>query len=99
MNYRQLAKKAPRCFGCGLENPNGDLICLAHSNNLRHGRGFAHKSVDEMGAFLCDRCHKWYDTGQASRAEQEQKFAQWRADSLEWAICEQGWRLHDPDTN
>ncbi len=94
MNYRQLARLAPKCFGCGLENPNNDLICLAHSNRLKHGRGYAHKSIDEMGAFVCQRCHEWYDKGGAPRSLQESCFAQWWADSIEWAICEQGWRLH-----
>ena len=38
-------------MSCGLENPNGDLLCLAHSNRLEDGRGYGHKSNDLFGAF------------------------------------------------
>lgn len=54
---RESAKRAPHCFGCGLQNPNGDLLCLAHSDALADGRGVGHKSDDNKGAILCDRCH------------------------------------------
>ena len=57
VNLRQLAKECPHCMSCGLENPNGDLLCLAHSNALEDGRGAYHKSKDLYGAFLCHRCH------------------------------------------
>lgn len=54
---RESAKAAPYCFGCGLENPNGDLLCLAHSNALEDGRGSYHKSDDDKAAILCGKCH------------------------------------------
>jgi hypothetical protein len=58
---REMAKEVPACMGCGLENPNGDLLCLAHSNALEDGRGAYHKSDDLFGAFLCARCHDEVD--------------------------------------
>ena len=57
MNLREMAKEVPHCMGCGLENPNGDLLVLAHSNSLEDGRGAYHKSKDLYGAFLCQSCH------------------------------------------
>jgi len=42
-------------------NPNGDLLCLAHSNELASGRGFAFKSPDYMGAIVCHLCHDQID--------------------------------------
>lgn len=61
MTLRQSAKHAPHCFGCMKPNPNGDLLALAHSNELRHGRGAYHKSLDIHGAILCERCHSAVD--------------------------------------
>ena len=61
MNLRELAKECPHCMGCGLENPNGDLLCLAHSNALEDGRGAYHKSNDLYGAYLCATCHDFVD--------------------------------------
>jgi hypothetical protein len=58
---RESARVAPQCMSCGLENPNHDLLCLAHSNSQMHGRGMAHKSEDIFGAILCQRCHDLVD--------------------------------------
>lgn len=69
---RKSARDAPHCFNCFLQNPNGDLLCLAHSNELAHGRGFAHKSADENGAILCHRCHDLID-GRSGGLSKEQK--------------------------
>ena len=74
MNLRKTAKLAPYCFGCGLQNPNGDLLCLAHSNALKDGRGIGHKSHDEAGAILCHSCHDYVD-GRAGGASKEAKRA------------------------
>jgi hypothetical protein len=60
---RELAKECPHCMGCGLENPNGNLLCLAHSNSLADGRGAYHKSNDLYGAYLCHECHQKVDIG------------------------------------
>lgn len=57
----ESARDAPRCFGCGLENPNRDLLCLAHSNELTLGRGSYHKTDDALGAILCKNCHDHVD--------------------------------------
>lgn len=58
---RESAKDAPYCMGCGKPNPDGDLLCLAHSNALEDGRGAYHKSNDLFGAILCMECHDLVD--------------------------------------
>jgi hypothetical protein len=63
---RESAKDAPHCFNCGLENPNGDLLCLAHTNELSQdgtetGRGASHKSNDLLGCIVCWNCHALID--------------------------------------
>jgi hypothetical protein len=60
-NLRNSAKDAPHCFGCFIQNPNGDRLCLAHSSLLADGRGVGHKSDDDKGAILCDLCHRYVD--------------------------------------
>ena len=88
MNYRQLARQVPHCMSCGLENPNGDLICLAHSNELRDGRGAYFKSKDLYGAFLCLRCHDLVD-GRVGRLVREDKHDMLKRawiESMRWAI-------------
>lgn len=68
---RQSAKHAPHCMACMMPNPNGDALCLAHSNELKHGRGIGHKSEDIYGAILCMKCHDMADgrSGSLSKAE------------------------------
>jgi hypothetical protein len=61
IDRRKLAKQVPYCMGCKKGNPDSNLICLAHSNQLKDGRGFAHKSLDECGAYLCHECHDYVD--------------------------------------
>lgn len=68
---RELAKECPHCMGCGLENPNRDLICLAHSNSLADGRGAFHKSNDLYGAYLCAVCHLYVDS--STKATKQEK--------------------------
>lgn len=68
---RQSAKNAPHCMGCYRPNPNGDLCCLAHSNELRHGRGIGHKSDDIHGAILCADCHDIVDGRKGGRTKAE----------------------------
>lgn len=58
---RDSAKHAPHCFGCWKPNPNGDLLCLAHSNRQQDGKGRGIKATDESGAILCQRCHDLVD--------------------------------------
>lgn len=58
---RESAREAPHCFGCYTPNPNGDRLCLAHSNALADGRGAYHKSPDEKGAIVCFHCHDLID--------------------------------------
>lgn len=85
---RQSARDCPYCMSCGLQNPNGDLLCLAHSNSLADGRGAYHKSPDEAGAIVCDRCHGEIDgrTGGLSKTEKRLMHARAHAKtSLWWA--------------
>lgn len=48
-------------MSCGLQNPNGELLCLAHANTLSSGKGMGLKSRDEAGAIVCDTCHSLID--------------------------------------
>lgn len=70
---RDSAKECPHCMGCGLQNHDGNMLCLAHSNRLSDGKGRGMKSVDRNAAILCQRCHDFVDgrTGSASRAEMQ----------------------------
>lgn len=74
MNLRKTAQHAPHCMNpeCMLPNPDGNLLCLAHSNELRHGRGSHHKTPDIMGAILCHLCHARVD-GQAGKLSKDEK--------------------------
>ena len=58
---------------CGLENPNGDLLCLAHSNALEDGRGAYHKSNDLYGAYLCASCHDEVDGRKGSFSKEDKR--------------------------
>ncbi len=69
----EMAKIWPECDYCGLENPNGDLLCLCHSNELRHGRGAWFKSKDLFGAFGCQRCHDLVDGRQGSLTKEQKR--------------------------
>ena len=62
---RDGANGAP-CQYCGLED--GTTVA-AHSNQLRDGRGYAHKSSDYRVAYLCHACHHQIDYGKLSRGE------------------------------
>ncbi len=72
MNLRESAREAPYCFSCMKPNPNGDILCLAHSNELRHGRGAGHKSMDVFGAIVCMECHDKID-GRAGGMSKDEK--------------------------
>lgn len=85
MNLRKLAQECPHCMACGLENPNRDLLCLAHSNALEDGRGYAHKSNDLYGAYLCDTCHKKVDSGMWSKQEK------WEFHKAAWTKTMRWW--------
>lgn len=69
---RASAHDAPYCFYCMRPNPNGDLLALAHSNELRHGRGASFKSHDIFGAILCKPCHDLAD-GRAGKLSEDDK--------------------------
>lgn len=86
--FRELAKQCPECMLCGLENPNGDLLCLAHSNRLEDGRGYGFKSNDLFGAFLCHNCHMMVDgiKGNLSKFEKRKKHNEAWQKSIKWLI-------------
>lgn len=87
---RESARNAPRCFSCGLENPNADLLVLAHSNELVHGRGIGHKSDDIWGCIVCNDCHSFID-GRSGRLTKANKHAKQRAawiETMVWWIME-----------
>ena len=58
---RDSAKNCPYCMGCGLQNHDGNILCLAHSNRLSDGKSRGMKATDESGAILCQRCHDYVD--------------------------------------
>lgn len=63
----------------GVCNHNPETVVWSHVNGIRYGKGFAKKSLDELGAYACSRCHAVYD-GQAPRPEgmtQEQAELWW----------------------
>ena len=89
-NLRESAKDVPHCFGCLIENPNGDLLCLAHSNALQDGRGASHKSKDIYGAIVCQKCHDMIDGrsgGLSKQAKREMHSRCWQA-TMRWWIEE-----------
>lgn len=86
---RELAKECPHCMGCDMPNPDGNLLCLAHSNSLNHGRGAFHKSNDLFGAYLCHECHQLVDVGHGLSKEEKRRYhtAAW-IKTMEWWIRE-----------
>lgn len=54
-----------------MQNPNGDLLCLAHSNRLQDGKGRGLKALDSLGAILCHTCHDLAD-GRAGKLNREE---------------------------
>lgn len=58
---RESARWCPHCMSCGTGNPNGDALCLAHSNRIVDGKGMGIKSRDEAGGIVCDSCHNIID--------------------------------------
>jgi hypothetical protein len=74
---RKSAKMAPYCFGCGLANYDGARLCLAHSNELKNGKGRGIKASDSTGAIVCFDCHNRCDGRegwQTQSREEMQKF-------------------------
>lgn len=77
MTYRNTkllksANGAP-CQSCGVTD---GTVVAAHSNQLRDGRGFAHKSADYRVAYLCHKCHDKAD-GRAGNLNKQAKVDLW----------------------
>lgn len=71
------------CVACGADD---GTIVWAHSNLPEHGKGMSMKATDEMGMFLCFRCHAELDQGnKMTRAE--------RRDFILEMICKTHMRL------
>ena len=69
---RQSAIDCQTCHACLLQYPSGKL-CLAHSNEQVAGKGMRLKSIDYLGAIVCQNCHDLIDgrTGRLTREEQQ----------------------------
>ena len=88
MELLELAKEYPACDYCGIENPNGDRLCLCHSNALQDGRGASFKSHDLFGAMGCHACHDLVD-GRNGTLNKHQKRAMHEAANkkmLRWLV-------------
>mgnify|MGYP003144517817 CR=1 FL=1 len=85
---RKLAQEMPFCTSCGDPNPNRDLLCLAHSNELRHGKGVGKKSDDLFGAYMCFDCHNVVDgrTGKLTKIEKREMHERAWIITMEWWI-------------
>jgi len=51
--------KHESCVACGADD---GTVVWAHSNEQRHGKGMGIKAHDLFGAYLCHRCHSYYDS-------------------------------------
>jgi hypothetical protein len=65
-NYRspvllKAAEHAPCCMACHRRN-DGSVV-MAHSNQLRDGKGMGIKAHDYRVAALCGKCHVELDQG------------------------------------
>lgn len=69
-------------------NPNGDLLCLAHSNRIQDGKGMGIKSMDEKGAIVCDTCHSLIDgrINTYGRTERQEMLERANAKTVAWWI-------------
>jgi hypothetical protein len=73
-------------MSCSNPNYDGQQLCLAHSNELRHGRGAYHKSEDIFGAIVCQRCHDAIDgrSGGLSKEEKRERHRIAHDRTLKW---------------
>lgn len=85
---RKSARWAPHCFSCGLENPGGGALCLAHANTQSSGKGMGIKGRDGAGAILCLGCHNVVDgrVGGLDREAQQGMHHRAHLKTMEWWI-------------
>jgi hypothetical protein len=69
-----------------LQNPDSNLLCLAHANGLVSGKGSGMKSPDIFGAILCDKCHKNVDFGNWTREKKREFHQKAAAKTRAWWI-------------
>jgi hypothetical protein len=90
MNWRSkklldAAKDAPVCMGCGKQN-NGEVV-MAHSNQLRDGKGTGIKAHDYRVAAMCNDCHYEIDNGTwLSREQRVDKWEEAHRKTIGWLI-------------
>lgn len=85
MTYRnrKLLDLSHRVTKCQLQIPG---VCVAHSahgcepahsNQIRHGKGFGNKAADYMHVAACHSCHAEFDQGKRlGKAEKTALFAE-----------------------
>ena len=85
---RKSARWAPHCMFCGLQNHEGNMLCLAHANTLSSGKGMGLKGRDEAGAILCNECHNMIDgrTCAFSREEKQEMHRRAHLKTMEWWV-------------
>ncbi len=78
------AKHAPHCMRCG--GPNFGNVVMAHSNQLRDGKGTGIKAHDYRVAALCHECHTLIDAGKAwsSREHRIQAWEEAHRATIAW---------------
>lgn len=69
----ELAKDAP-CMHCATQD---GTVIMAHSNQLRDGKGRSLKAHDYRVALLCAKCH--YLVDESKELPREQKVEIWEA--------------------
>lgn len=77
--YRNKAiRDAARGEQCTMNSPacnyDPSTVVFCHSNYGLHGKGSGQKADDVFGFFGCAECHRWYDTGPASKVEKLEAF-------------------------
>lgn len=87
-NLRDSAKDAPHCFGCYRDNPDGNLLCLAHSNRQADGKARGMKSLDIKGAIICASCHSFVDGKGYTREVMQEWHRQCHIRTLDWWVNE-----------
>ena len=57
---------------------------MAHSNQLRDGKGKGIKAHDYRVAVLCFDCHTWLDQGPASRVKKDEFWEEVHRNTIGW---------------
>ncbi len=82
---RDMAKEAPKCFGCGATNDG--TVVGAHQNSLEAQKGMGQKSDDFPIAYVCGWCHGIIDGSIARGGDSEMRSDLWNyaaVKSMKW---------------